>query len=281
MTKFSSLTQNEQWDDYWRSLLLPCEAKPDSNEIVSNEILHVFDRIIPQNSTWAILEIGGAPGRFLAYLNRKYKFKVSSLDYSHVGSELTCENFKLMGLDIHAYEGDLFSDKNGLKKNAFDLVYSLGFIEHFQNIKEVVERHLLYVKPGGWLMIGVPHFIRTFSRLIQLFAPKTYRNHNLFALDLYNWEQFEKAFGLRIICKEYLGGLDLSSLLSVLNEEEYPSKGITSYLRQLLIYLLKIGNRIRAGVLRIFPFWRNRKRLNGKGWSAYAIGIYQKPNQEK
>lgn len=276
MKKNNSLTNAYHWDQYWQTIHLPCEARRDSNEIVTNEILGIFDRYIPHDAGWSILEVGGAPGRFLAYLKRCFKCDVSSLDFSPIGSQLTRENFKILGLDIAVYEGDLFLPVKNLPSQSFDLVYSLGFIEHFQNLNGVISRQLDYVKPGGWLLIGVPHFIYTFAPIIRCFAPNTFRDHNLAVLNMKNWNLFEQPYHLQTIFKGYLGGLDFSSLLAVLEEEQVDFQGLKKTIRNALILLLRFGSRLRAGVHRIFPFWRHRKRINGFGWSAYAIGIYQK-----
>jgi SAM-dependent methyltransferase len=182
-----------------------------------------------------------------------------------------------LGLKIRVYEGDLFSPDNRVPPNAFDLVYSLGFIEHFQDLKQVLTRQLDYVKPGGWLLIGVPHFIQVFSPILRLLAPAAWSDHNLRALDLNNWLPFEKANQLKRIYRGYLGGLDWSSLQAVLNEEKNEIGGMKGILRSVLQVSLKTGAHMRGGLLRIFPLWRDRLRLNSSLWSAYAIAIYQKP----
>ena len=43
-----------------------------------------------------------------------------------------------------------------------DKELSLGTngIEHFENVEEVVETRLAWLKPGGLLVLGVPQFLR-------------------------------------------------------------------------------------------------------------------------
>jgi 2-polyprenyl-3-methyl-5-hydroxy-6-metoxy-1,4-benzoquinol methylase len=37
-------------------------------------------------------------------------------------------------------------------------VISFGFIEHFDNPENVIQKHLDLLKPGGILIVGVPNF---------------------------------------------------------------------------------------------------------------------------
>ena len=44
-----------------------------------NSVLDVFDKYLPVNSSFHILEIGGLPGRYLIYMAKKFKYHVHSL----------------------------------------------------------------------------------------------------------------------------------------------------------------------------------------------------------
>ena len=63
----SRLTENDLWDDRWARIKLPAEVRRDTDNRVAKEILKVFDSFLPRKKGLSILEIGGAPGNFLAY----------------------------------------------------------------------------------------------------------------------------------------------------------------------------------------------------------------------
>src|SRR5580765_4815670 len=109
-TENNSLTEKKYWDDYWDHYTLPCEIKRSGHSLFLNELLNVFDKYLPENHNMNALEIGGAPGQYLAYMHRKFGYRISSLDYSETGCELTRENFKLLNIKGDVYFGDLFSD---------------------------------------------------------------------------------------------------------------------------------------------------------------------------
>ena len=59
------LTEKKHWDDYWENYPLPAEVKQSKDQLLLNEELKIFERYLP-NKPLSILEIGGAPGQYLA-----------------------------------------------------------------------------------------------------------------------------------------------------------------------------------------------------------------------
>ena len=104
----NNFTEKEYWEKYWKNHKGPFEIKRRENELLLNEILDIFDRYLPVNENMNVLEIGGAPGHYLMYMAKNYKYKVHSSDYSKVGNELTIKNFQIAGLDVKVYYMDFF-----------------------------------------------------------------------------------------------------------------------------------------------------------------------------
>lgn len=78
---------------------------------------------------------------------RNFNYCIHSLDYSNIGNEQTLINLGAANIDVKVYERDLFSDNFNKNLPQLDLVYSLGFIEHFENLSVVVKKHLDFLKP--------------------------------------------------------------------------------------------------------------------------------------
>jgi len=74
-----------------------------------------------------------------------------------MGCLKTRENFEKLDMFGVVFKKDIFSCLSDMPK--FDVVYSWGFVEHFINIEEVIEKHLEPFKPNGILNIGVPYFL--------------------------------------------------------------------------------------------------------------------------
>jgi SAM-dependent methyltransferase len=256
MMKDPKLTGQTFWEDYW-------EGKPGKQNkktsLLIREILKVFDRELPNISGLSILEVGGAYGEYLLYLTRRFGYKAYSLDYSRVGNEQTLETFARAGIPVEVFERDLFADNANLPK--FDIVYSLGFIEHFDDPLNVVARHLDLLKPGGILLLGVPNYGGIYRNVLRRLAPSIERTHNMQAMDLANWKQFTDKLPIDPIFTNYVGGFE------PLNMKKLEVRTLLNQVIYFHIRVLMVLFSFRVQFLRKF---------NSKYISGYLIGIYKK-----
>ncbi len=256
------LTNKEKWEQTWSKIRLPAMISPDTRHPVVKEMLRVFSRHLPRREMTA-LEIGGAPGQFLAYFSKYYGYQASALDYSETGCRKIRENFDLLGLDITIYNRDFFNDLSDMPR--FDLVFSLGFIEHFQNVEEVVARHLSLLKEDGFLIVGVPNFRGISAVVLKQLAPELLAGHNLEAMDINAWQSFENKYGLVPLFKGYIGGFEPG------NFRRCESR---TAVNQTIRFFFKV---IRKMVTDPFPGLR---KFNSPFWSSYALGVYRLSGRE-
>jgi SAM-dependent methyltransferase len=198
--KITELTTKNSRENYWG------EKKKVMTSLLITDILNTMIKHLPPNPNLKILEIGGAPGDVLIFLTNRLNYIPSSLDYSSVGNQQTIDNFKKAGLQVEMIERNLFADEKIIPD--FDIVYSLGFIEHFDNLEFVVEKHLDYLKPGGILILGIPNLLGIYHWFLKRLAPSHDKTHNLAIMDINNWTSFEKKFHLNIIFRKYIGGFE-------------------------------------------------------------------------
>ena len=93
-----------------------------------------------------ILEIGAGRGRMVRVL-RSY-----GVDAQFVCLDLNNYVREADGLGVLGNAISLpFPD------NCFDLVYSLGVVEHFPETASALSEHVRVVKPGGMILVTVPH----------------------------------------------------------------------------------------------------------------------------
>lgn len=100
------LTPQVYWDNYWSNITLPLEIRKSKKALCLNEILSIFDQYLPKNDRLSVLEIGGAAGQFLVYMNRNSGYDVHCLDYSNVGCIKTKENFRLLNVRGNVHQKD-------------------------------------------------------------------------------------------------------------------------------------------------------------------------------
>jgi SAM-dependent methyltransferase len=79
---------------------------------------------------------------------------------------------------IHLVKGDFF-DELLLPLGFFDLVYSLGFIEHFKESATVTRRMSQILRPGGRAMTMIPNFTSSYGIVQKLMNRETFDKHVL------------------------------------------------------------------------------------------------------
>jgi len=203
MTK---LTTRDYWEGYYK------KAITQSSQIKS--IVSVYDvywdnliRNNDSNPPKTIIEIGGYPGRYLAYLADKYNLKPTSLDFN---TDRTKIEESMKAFDIQEYEiivSDFFKHE-AIEK--YDIVISNGFIEHFENFQEVLNLHLKYLKKGGTLLVMIPNMKYYIKFYKQFVDKKNLSIHNLKCMDLNTFKEFAQTNNLKIIKNEYFGGFPFS-----------------------------------------------------------------------
>ncbi len=115
----------------------------------------VFNKFLPKNSEWTAIEIGAYPGRNLAALTLSHGYSPVALDYLSKVSQLK-DYFEHFGIgNVETINEDLFEWETDRQ---FDVVFSLGFIEHFDDPELALKRHWALLREGGYMVIGFPVF---------------------------------------------------------------------------------------------------------------------------
>jgi SAM-dependent methyltransferase len=258
------LTGTTHWDGYWEQVSeLPIEVVK-GEQSGSTAILDVLDRFVAASRRLSVLEIGGAPGGYIAYLWRRFGHDVCVMDSSGTGVALTRENFRLLGLPGEVVERDVFSEEPPVPQ--FDVVYSLGLIEHFEDTESIVRAHLAYLRPGGRLIIGCPNLRGVNEALLRWLSPSALSWHHLQVMDIRTWTSFERALQLDRRFAEYVAGFQPGAFWRC------ERRGIA--FRALSRALVTLGRHWNGRVGRAVA------RRNSGHWSYYAIGVYDRPVDE-
>lgn len=249
------LTEVQFWDEYWAKVKLPVTI--DDGFSWDRCLAKTLRDNVP-SSGGEVLEVGCAPGKWLAFMARQFGLVPSGVEYSDAGMNATLNNFRLLGLktgEIRA--GDFFNMK---PTQRFDIVMSFGFIEHFTDVDEVVALHLEWLKPGGTLILGVPNFRGVNYALQKVLDNELLEKHNLDIMNLDYFHHLAKRFDLRPIFLDYIGSFEPALPISkpgVKNLSQFVAKSI-----------IKVAHSVRK--LKAFD------TLNSSLFSSYIVGIYTK-----
>jgi len=160
-------TSKEHWDSYFT------EYRPKKVETVF--FAEIFEKHLQPDQSKTILEVGCAGGEYLCYAAKKFGYAPFGIDYSDE-IQKTTDLFVFNGMPKPAlYQGDFF----GWQPNrTFDVVFSIGFIEHFEDTRTVLKKHLDLLAPGGKLIITLPHFAHLQYLFHWLIDRENLRVHN-------------------------------------------------------------------------------------------------------
>jgi SAM-dependent methyltransferase len=129
-----------------------------------------------------VLEIGFAPGKLLAHLAARRGAHVAGIDFLKSGVQVAERLFRELGIQGDLRCEDLFH--SSFPEGSFDVVYSLGVVEHFDNPKVVVEHHLRLLRPGGVGLVAIPNYGGLYGQLQSWLDPANLSIHNLKIMNL-------------------------------------------------------------------------------------------------
>ena len=148
-------------EKYWESVRLQWEkadyTKGFGYKTYRNKLLRELEGITTS------LEVGFGDGRWIKLLREKgiHAYGIDIL--KNAALQLKSEG-----------AAPVVADARGLpfKDNIFDLVYSFGVVEHFENTEKAIEEHVRVANPGGKIIITVPYLFSPYTVYWALFHIK-------------------------------------------------------------------------------------------------------------
>ncbi|MGZ3749704.1 MAG: class I SAM-dependent methyltransferase [Mucilaginibacter sp.] len=195
----NELTDKAFWANYW-------ESKKDlAFTVPANYTFHkLLSEVVGEKKISSAIELGGFPGYYAIFLKKYLGLNTTLFDfYVHqaVLKEVLIAN-QLTENDIEVIEGDLFKYQ---PKKQYDLVLSCGLIEHFNDTKDIIDRHLQFLNPGGTLFITLPNFTGVNGWVQRKFDMSNYEKHNITSMNPELLARYCKDLGLKEVEAYYYG----------------------------------------------------------------------------
>jgi L-malate glycosyltransferase len=186
----------QHWDESYRKTEF---SRPEPDNFLRLSLL----KYIPPAQQGRAMEVGCYPGGYLSVLG--------DLGYELNGIDLTPKTKQL-----HAHLAEAGYKVGGITQADFmsfattekyQVVISFGFIEHFENYREVILKQVELVAEGGYLVISAPNFRGFFQQTFhRLFDTPNLRRHNLKSMNPEEWAAMLKGLGFEIVFSGYGGG---------------------------------------------------------------------------
>lgn len=168
------LTDVRYWEEQWKTI------RPRRLHLyrdVDYETVRLLRRAAGPEPV-RVLELGAGGSRVLPCLAAKFGHHVFGADFSHRGCVLLRANLALAGAKGSVVCEDLFQPS--FKPEQFDLVFSCGLIEHFEDMRAVIEQHLRLLRAGGRAVVIVPNLQGLQGKVCKRFAPPLWAKHRVF-----------------------------------------------------------------------------------------------------
>ncbi len=169
--------------EHWESMhsIPPRMRLPSPYVSATRDILRLLDRYIRPGMR--VLEIGCAPGKHLAYVAKVLGAEVAGIDYAEVGLRHAKQLFSTLAIDAELRCENVF--ESSLEKRAFDVVYSIGVVEHFDDPAPIIRVHAEFLRPGGTGIVAIPNYGGIYGRWQTRFDPDNLAIHNLDMMHLH------------------------------------------------------------------------------------------------
>jgi len=195
LTQKTELVFRSFWEEYWRS-------REDGMIRTVDHTLKMADLVSGLNPPphGRFLELGGYPGYYSVYFAKFLGCAPTLVDYyiNRQNIKSLCAHNSVNGISI--VEEDIF---RYTPSELFDTVLSFGLIEHFKNPVHVIRLHADLVRPGGYVIIGLPNF-RGLNGLLQwLFDRKNLSAHNLRTMNIPLLKGIFADCGLEVVHADY------------------------------------------------------------------------------
>lgn len=144
MAELEEKTTKGDWEDWWGE-----GRRWRYRSIWKYLCVHKkFDKLLKtflEKGNKKILEIGCAGGKQLVYFNKEFGYEPYGVDYSEEGCRIARENLRLNDISGQIICEDVF---DASFEQEFDIVYSMGLIEHFFDPDKIIDKHIELLKPG-------------------------------------------------------------------------------------------------------------------------------------
>lgn len=214
------LTSASYWNREW-SRLSPARDYRSLTWVERNYVYRAFDGIcrsvLPTDPGLSFLELGSGPARWMIYFHARFGYRVFGCDYSDVSCQLARQNLAAAGVPGQVWEADFFAFEG-----QFDVVFSGGVVEHFDNPRDVLARFAGLVKPGGYLVTDVPNLGGINGVYQRALKPETFDTHRL--VRLADLRAHHAALGLQELAATPYGSFSLTRLPGTIRGHAVPSR---------------------------------------------------------
>lgn len=166
-------TELGHWESAWAHR--PRMSFPSTLDIGTRNVLRLLKPYVRPGTRY--VELGCAPGKIMSWVGRETGSTVHGIDFSPTGVEAARWVTRGLGIDADIRCED--ATRTSFPAGAFDLVFSCGLVEHFDDPRPMVAAHVALLAPGGVAVIAVPNYSGPYLAWQKRCDPANLAIHNL------------------------------------------------------------------------------------------------------
>lgn len=196
------LTDKHYWDSIYKEQQPLTNYKLiDYDQLLNFNFKKILNRIKHFYDGGEILEIGAGSSDWLISLANELDHSgCTGLDYSEKGCEQLLSKSQNVSIDIEVVQADMFNPPKQMI-NRFDFTFSMGVLEHFSNLPEVLISCSKFSKINGLHFALIPNMSGLIGLLTKWLNKDIYNLH--IPHDLKSFKRGHQNAGLEIIYSDY------------------------------------------------------------------------------
>lgn len=171
------LSKEEYWSNKFSNKQIPRYHRLDQYNNYRFDKL--FKNILPINENFKILEVGAAHSSWLVYWAKEFSYKPYGIEYTKNGAELGQANLDYFDLNGTVYKGDFFDKNSKYRKSKYNVIFSYGFIEHFNNVEEILVDMYDLLEDDGYIISVVPNIEGIWGYITKKLQPDIFNIHKV------------------------------------------------------------------------------------------------------
>jgi 2-polyprenyl-3-methyl-5-hydroxy-6-metoxy-1,4-benzoquinol methylase len=254
------------WDYNWENREIPTAIDPRAKSLdnYANRKFHeCFHKTFSSVDTshQRLLEIGCAGSAWLPYFAKEFGFEVHGIDYSELGCRQAAQVLANEGVEGEIVCADFFSPPEPMLGD-FDVVWSRGVLEHFEDTATCASAFSRFLRPGGLMITIIPNLSGVLGLIQRMINRPVFDMHVPLARS--DLKEAHRSSSLEIVSCAYFHFADLN----VINIENW--RGTPFY---------RVGTRLRSWITK--AMWmaeRTIPLLRPNRWtSPYIVCVARKP----
>jgi cyclopropane fatty-acyl-phospholipid synthase-like methyltransferase len=196
----------QYWSSVWEHSDVARYTSPDQFNRAHREVHEFLVRQLKNLPLGtSILEVGCGNSKWLPYFAKEFGLTVAGLDYSEIGCRMAENSLAAAGVNGTIYRADLFNPPADLA-GSYDIVISLGVVEHFTDTAAFLAAVARLGKSGGMVLTVLPNLSGWIGSIQKRMDRRIYDIH--VPLDADQIRRAHETAGLQVDVCEYIVPLD-------------------------------------------------------------------------